>query len=73
MSAMVPLLGEATTAPAAGKDHDEAFRLGDAQGLPDRVAGDAEVLRQPVLGQPFTGQVVAVDDGGAQGGEDLIA
>ncbi|MGW1452791.1 hypothetical protein ACWCO3_31745 [Micromonospora sp. NPDC002411] len=23
--------------------------------LPDRIAGDAEVLGQPVLGEPFTG------------------
>ena len=70
---MVPLLGEATTAPAAGEDHDEPLRLGDAQRLPDGVAGDAEVLGEPVLGQPFPGQVVAVDDGGPQRGEDLIA
>jgi len=58
---------------AAGGDGHEPLGGDDPQRLADRVAGDAEVGGQPVLGQALTDRVPAGDDPPAQGFQDGVA
>ncbi len=58
----------------ATRDHDdEPLGLHHPQRLPDRVAGNPEVRRKPILGQALTRRVVAVDDALAQRDQHLVA
>ena len=73
MSRIVVLVGRRHHGAAARLHLDEPLGLHDAQGLPDRVARDTEVLGEAFLGEPLAGQVLRVHDAPAQLGQHLVA
>ena len=72
-SAIVDASGGGHDRPTPRGHRHEPLGLDDPQRLTNRVARDAEVRCEAVLGQPLPGGIVAVDDPVSQLHEDLIA
>ena len=55
-------LEPADVGAAAGHDLDQPGALERTQRLANRIAGDAELLGEPILEQPLAGRQIAGDD-----------